>query len=88
MKIKKGFMLRKVAGNPVVVAIGPAAETLRGIIKLNTSGAMMWELLKTGAEKEDLAAALVKEYEIPAEQAAADVDVFVASLNDIGCIEA
>ena len=88
MKIKQGFMLRKVAGNPVVVAIGPAAETLRGIIKLNDSGAMMWEKLKAGAEKEDLIQALVEKYEISAEQAAADVDAFVASLQDIGCVEA
>ena len=88
MKIKKGFMMRKVAGNPVVVAIGPAAETLRGVVKLNESASLMWELLKTGAEKEELVRALVKEYDITAEQAAPDVDAFVASLNDIGCLEA
>ena len=38
MKIKKGFVLRDVAGRSVVVATGAAAKKFRGMIMLNDTG--------------------------------------------------
>jgi hypothetical protein len=60
MKIKKGFMLRKVAGENVVVAIGEASKSLNGMIKLNDTGAFVWNLLKDGASKEDIVEKMCK----------------------------
>ena len=54
MKIKDGFILREVAGNYIVVAVGSAVKTFNGVINLNQTGAFLWELLQKGAEKEDL----------------------------------
>ena len=88
MKIKTGFVLRTVAKENVVMAIGQASRLLNGIIKLNESGAMLWNVLKDGAEKSDLVAALQSTYEISAELAEKDVDAFLATLNSVGCIEA
>lgn len=87
MKIKEGFILRKVANENVVMPIGRASTLLNGIIKLNATGVMLWELLKNGAEKADLAAALVQEYSIDPAQAEADVNAFLAPLEKIGCVE-
>lgn len=87
MKITEGFILRKVANENVVMPIGRASAKLNGIIKLNATGVLLWNLLKDGAEKADLAAALVKEYGIEMAQAERDVDAFLAPLVKIGCIE-
>ena len=38
MKIKDGFMLRKVGGQNVVVAVGKASRDFNGIIRLNDTG--------------------------------------------------
>ena len=38
MKIKNGFMLRKVGAQNVVVAVGEASRSFNGIIRLNDSG--------------------------------------------------
>ena len=45
MKIKDGFMLREVASQTMVVAIGEASKTFNGIIRLNPTGKFLWEKL-------------------------------------------
>lgn len=87
MKIKEGFILRKVANENVVMPIGQASTLLNGIIKLNSTSVMLWNLLKDGAEKADLTAALQDEYGIDAAQAEHDVEAFLAPLLRVGCIE-
>ena len=87
MKIAKGFVLSNVGGEHVVMAIGAASMKLNGMIRLNASGVEMWNMLKEGAEEEELAAALVKEYGITAERARQDVGAFLAILRPVGCIE-
>ncbi len=67
MKIREGFMLRKVAGKHVVVAIGPASKILNGMIKLNDTGAFCWNQLLKGISEEKLMEALVSEYGITEE---------------------
>ena len=87
MKVKKGFMLRKVGRDQVVVALGEAAALLNGLIKLNESGAFLWERLAAGAEREELVSILQQRYDISAGQAGQDVDTFIATLNGVGCLE-
>ena len=48
---------------------------------------ILWNLLKDGAEKADLADALAKEYGIELLQAEKDVEAFLAPLVKIGCVE-
>ncbi len=48
----------------------------------NEAGAVLWRALATGATKEELAALLVAEFDIDAEQAASDTDAFVAQLRE------
>lgn len=82
MKIKSGFMLRKVGGRNVVVAVGAASREFNGIIKLNETGAFLWELLKTERTPEELTAALLAEYDIGEDTAAADVGAFLKKLEE------
>ena len=42
MKIKKGFVLRVVGGEHVVVPVGEMSKQFHGMINLNETGAFLW----------------------------------------------
>jgi Coenzyme PQQ synthesis protein D (PqqD) len=50
-------------------------------LALNSSGALLWELLVTGATRDQLAQRLVTEYGIGQAQAERDVDALVGELT-------
>lgn len=81
MKIKDGFMLRKVGGQNIVVALGEASRSFNGIIRLNDTGVFLWQKLQQETSEEQLLAALTAEYDIGEEQAKADIAEFVAALR-------
>ena len=81
MKIKDGFMLRKVCEEFVVVAVGRQTLDFKGIIRLNDTGAFLWEQLQKECAAEELAAALAAEYAVDEATARADADEFIQSLR-------
>lgn len=81
MKIKDGFMLRKVGGQSVVVATGDASKSFNGIIKLNETGALMWNTLAVGCDEEGLLQTVLDEYNIDENTAKADISAFVEKLK-------
>ncbi len=81
MKIKDGFMLRKVGGQYVVVALGEASRSFNGIIRLNDTGKLLWEQLSADRSEEQLCEALLAEYDVKPEQARTDVAEFVQTLR-------
>ena len=88
MKIKDGYVLRKVADNWVVLPVGQASVNLNGMLSLNESGVLLWQQLKEGSDRESLVDALLSAYEVSRDEAAADVDSFIASLLQLGCLDA
>ncbi len=54
MKIKKGFIIRKLGAEHMVVAIGQASKEFAGMIKLNETGAFLWNALVNEATEEEL----------------------------------
>lgn len=83
MKIKPGFILRQLAGEDVVVAVGEAGESFNGMIRLNETGALLWRELEKGAGQEQLAEKLLEAYGgVTREQALADVGEFLESIRD------
>ena len=87
MKIKENFILQTVADSNVVVPVGEASAVLNGVIVLNDSGAILWNLLLEQADSKGLAGKLMEEYGISAEKASHDVEVFLDTLRKIGCLE-
>lgn len=87
MKIKNGFVVRSIAGESVVVALGEASKNFNGIIKLNDTGRFIWDRLSDGAEFSELVSAILSEYEIDEATAEADVKAFVEILEGAGIIE-
>ncbi len=87
MKVRPDFILRKISDSYVVVPVGDAVVDFSGLVNLNESGAMLFELLQKGAEESDLTDALLKEYDVSREIAEADVRKFVAKVKDAGILE-
>lgn len=87
MKIKKGFVVRSIAGESVVVALGAASKNFNGIIKLNETGRFLWDILAEGANEEELLARMTEKYEVSSEIAQADIEKFITSLRGAGIIE-
>lgn len=54
IKIKEGFLLRKVAGDHVVVPVGEAGKVFHGMIRLNDTGAFLWEQCRKETTKEQV----------------------------------
>ena len=65
MKIKENFILRKIAGDDVVVPIGENIADFNGAITLNETAALLWKELEIGSTREELKASLCKEYDVP-----------------------
>ena len=82
MKIKEGFILRKVGTQYVAAATGKASENFNGIIRLNEGGAFIFRQLQEGATAEELVARLLEEYDVDEAAARQDVDRFLAALKE------
>lgn len=87
MKIKPDFILRQVAGNAIVVAVGEASQNFNGIINLNETGAFLWEKLQNDTDEKALIAALLSEYEVDEVLAAADVAAFIEKLREADLLD-
>ena len=87
MKIKKGFIVRRVGGQSVAVAVGEMSKSFNGMIRLNETGKFLWDILAAGADEDELVAKILEEYEVAGADARADVRSFVAKLEEVGALE-
>ncbi len=88
MKIKDGFVLRKVPGMNLVMPTGKNVKTFNGSLMLNDTGALVYECFQQGASQEETAHVLVSEYDIDLDTAMADVQNTLSSLVEAGVAEA
>ena len=58
-----------------------------GIINLNETGAFLFEILQTGADKKELLDKMLSEYEVTSEKAEKDIDIFIQKLKDADILE-
>ena len=86
MKIKDGFMLRKIADQYMAVPVGTRAKELHGLIGLNETGAFIWERLSKNQMPEEIAKDLCEEYEVEKASAVASVQRFLKKLQAEGIL--
>ena len=86
MKLKDGFVLRKVADTYVVVAVGAEAKKHNVMITLNETGGLLWEKLSEGADEKSLVDAILDVYDIDEETALKDVKAFIEKVNSEGLL--
>ena len=87
MKIKKGFVLRVVGGESVVVPVGEMSKQFHGMINLNETGAFLWRFFSEEHSIEEGVDALCGEYDVEREIASADVQKFADVLTQNGFVE-
>ncbi len=88
MKVKEGFILREVGSGFVVVSVGKRASEFNGMISLNETAKFVFEMLLTGATREELYKGLMAEFkDLTEEKAKDDVDKFVDALIKVNVID-
>jgi len=73
MRLKYNFELQPIAGMFVAVATGKGAENFSGVIRLNESGAKIFEFLQKGLSDEDVLSEMLKIYEANPEDVKEDI---------------
>lgn len=87
MKIKDGFMLRKMNEINIVVPVGKEVKNFNGYISLNETGTFFWEHLAKGCTEEELLKAVTSEYDIDEATAKQDVTTFIEKLKSENLLE-
>ncbi len=87
MKVKSGFMLREIAKQWVVVPLGARVVEFNGIMTLSESGAILWRLMESDANTQQLVSALLEEYDIDEATAKNDVIRFLDTLHQKNLLE-
>ena len=88
MKIKNGFVLREIAGDIVVIATGEISKTFHGMIKLNSTGKEIWELLSAkDMTEEEVINAMAEKHNAKPEEIAEGVNAFISKVKSAGLFE-
>lgn len=87
MKIKDGFIVNKVGTQYVVVPVGQASMDRHCMIRLNDTGAFLWNQLGAHATEDMLVQALLAEYAVADDMARADVAAFLGKLRDADLLD-
>ena len=86
MKIKKGFITKKVAGDIIVIPAEQALVDFKAVITLNETGAFLWELLNEEQTKESLLEKMAQEDDGDKELMLADIEEFLSVLEEKGLL--
>lgn len=88
MKLKSGFVLRKIAGENVIIPVGLDTINFNRLITLNESAVWLWENLQDKTFDENIIAnMLVEHYGIYQELAKKDACKICKSWREIGVLE-
>ncbi len=87
MKIKSDYVIKKVAGQNIVLPTGEAKVSFNGVMTFNDVGAELFRLLDGSHTQEDLVNYLTENFKIEQDIAKADVEKFINKLRDNGLLE-
>ena len=87
MKIKDGFITRKIGDKIVAITVGEHTKDFNGMITLNDTGHFIWKCLEKDTDKESIANEVIKEYDISTADAMAEIDKFITELEKNGILE-
>ena len=89
MRIKKGFVLREVGGERVIIGEGLGAINFGKMLALNETAGWLWKQAQEMGDFtiEALADKLCAEYDVDADEAKADVSAIIADWQKVNVIE-
>ena len=80
----KRYQIRRAAGLYWLLDMEQDANPYREPVPLNETGAMLFNALEEGSTKGELTDMLVREYELPPDEARTDTEAFLKQLSDFG----
>lgn len=87
IKAKSGFVLKNVTDGYILMPTGDNTGKNKGTVLLNNVSALVWEKLQKPVSRNDLLRAILDEYEVEKDTAAADLDVLLEKLKSFGVLE-
>ncbi len=88
MKIKDGFVLEEVGGDYLAVAVGDRAGDFSGMVRMNGTGAFLWnKLSEKNMTRRELIDAVLAEYEVDEARVTTDVIAFEEKLRSNGILD-
>ncbi len=77
MEIKKALIKRDIAGDCILVPVGKTILSTTGMFILNEMAAFIWDILPQINAESEILDAVLKEYDVSAEEAAQDISEFL-----------
>ena len=89
MRLKKGFVLREVCGERVIIGEGLGAINFGKMLALNETAGWLWKQAQEMGDftVEALADKLCEEYDVDADEALKDVSDIIAEWQNVSVIE-
>ncbi len=87
MKLNENYVLKTVAGTPVVVPVGDAVNNIKGMITLNGAAELIWKALEQGKDYEEIVSLLKTEYDAPEDVLRNDLTTFLDKLENYKILE-
>ncbi len=87
LKIKEGFVLRRLVGEYMVMPTGDNVAKFEGSVALNEVAAFVFEKLCAPVSREDLLALLCAEYDVQPEIAGRDLDALLDAFRSYGMLQ-
>ena len=82
MKLKYNFIVRNVAGQSVALAVGQDNAKFNGMIKLNSVGEFIFNLLANEITVEEIVSKITEEYDVSKEEATSCLEDYFKILRD------
>lgn len=86
MKATSEMILREIAGEHLLIPVGQTALKVKGMVTLSESGLLLWNKLQSDCTEEDLVDAVLAEYQVDRDTAAADVKAFLNQMREVGIL--
>ena len=87
MKLSENYILKTVAGMPVVVPVGDAVNNIHGMITLNGPAEIIWKALEEGKSQDEIVNLIKGEYDADEAVIKADVEAFLEKLRNHKILE-
>lgn len=87
MKIKEGFIKRKIGDKFLVVTTGELSKSLNMMIELNETSSDIWDCVASGLSSDEIVKMLIKKYGISQEKANADVESVITQMKNANVFE-
>ena len=87
MKIKDGFITRKIGDTNYAVSFDESSPIGNGMIKLSDSAFFIWQMLENEITADEILSAMKENFQADEEVLRRDIEAFITKLNELGIIE-